>query len=430
MYNQTNMKKYQSFQRIMMVLVIMFGVQTMASAQLGGVLKKAKNAKNTVKDQVDNKDNSSNGGGSSSSKHPKSLKDLDPKLFIYSPTDHADFYDVDNANVTKGYVDFCNTCNRTEAEGRRMPYEQLDFVDYQTADGTKQVHITEYPFTAYYAYFMTNPKEVSGYQCYIRARLMQDKYRFDRVGVFPYEKKTGNEWIEIYPGAKNKRKITLKDGKALNLLETETDRQKRWDNVQGEAEDILHANTPYPVIRSVLKGTLEAIKQCDAAGRNADATNLLREAEYMIQDLGSHPFHNKDEQFQDIHETYQDFFANKRLGWLKAAGMASAKPVDMPKGVTVPQALQDQANAKAKAKFGSKFVKAIFMESEWHIYKEPKYPYEISHRSMDVDVIIKEGADYFVSHQCLWQHYAGGQYTNYDMRNRMVNPVQEKVNYK
>lgn len=46
------MKKFQVIVRILMASVIMFGIETTASAQFGGLLKKAKSA---VKDQVDNK---------------------------------------------------------------------------------------------------------------------------------------------------------------------------------------------------------------------------------------------------------------------------------------------------------------------------------------------------------------------------------------
>jgi ABC-type amino acid transport substrate-binding protein len=46
------MKKYQVIVRTLMAAVIMFGVETTASAQFGSLLKKAKSA---VKDQVDNK---------------------------------------------------------------------------------------------------------------------------------------------------------------------------------------------------------------------------------------------------------------------------------------------------------------------------------------------------------------------------------------
>lgn len=432
-----------------------FAICGTASAQFGGLVNKAKssvksNTENKVKMAgfnakagVNNSSNSSSNESSESSssssstpkaKHPNSLSELDKTLFIYSTTDNASFYDVTNPKVEKGYVDFCNVCTQTEAEGRHVPYDMLEFEDCKTANGVKQVHLTDLSFAAYYSYFMMNPAEVSGYQCYIRARLMQDCYRFDKVGVFPYEQvpPPGQGWKEVYPGAKNMRNITLKDGKSISLIETETARQKRWDDVQSEAEDILHSNTPYNVIRSVLKGTLEAIKQCDAAGNNAACTNLLREAGYMYQDLASHPWKSKDEQFQDIQEQYNNYFKNKRLGWLKAAGNASAKPVEMPKAASVSAEIQNQATAKAKAKFGAKFVKAIVTESDWHVYKEPNYPYNTSHRTMDVDVIIKEGNDYFVSHQMLWQNYTGGKFSGYDLRNsqRMNRPIQQKVNYK
>ena len=449
------MKTSKLFVRIVMAMVITFGIQTTASAQLGGLVKKAKSA---VKDKVENKakmakheaktaankaansaageaglpvsDESDSSTSSNAGKHPKSLKDLDKTLFIYPLTEETELYDVTNPKVEKAYADYCDLAMQKDAESRRVPYGQLDFVDYETANGVKQIHVTEYPLAAYYSYFMMNPTEVSGYQCYIRARLMVEGYRFDRVGVYPYKQNPTQGWDAVYPGANDKRNITLEGGKSITLMETENARRQRWSKVQDQAEDILHANTPYPVIRSVLKGTLEAIKQCDAAGRSGDAYKLLCEAEFMMKDLGSHPLRAKDEQWQDIGEQYMDFFNNKRLGWLKAAEYATAKPVAMPKAASVSAEIQNQATAKAKAKFGAKFVKAIVIESDWHIYKEPNYPYNISHRSIAVDVVIKEGNDYFVVHEDLRQNYAGGKYGSYDLRHSMKTPLQQKVNYK
>lgn len=458
---------------LLLIAIITCGTNFTANAQLGGLLNKAKTA--VAKDKQNNNNqnaqqNNSNSNSQSNSqssqeeelrrkldaarttetsepstesntsikdetpKHPMSLNELNKSLFIYQPVDadnNDDFYNPGSEKANNAYIDFCNAATMTEYTSRHVGCEVFEFADYQTANGVKQVHITEYAFCAYYSYFMTNPTEVSGYQCYIRARLMQDCYRFDKVRSFPYIRdEERNQWKAKYPGAENLRKVTLEDGKELNLLETETQRQKRWDDVQGEAEDILLANTPYNVVRSVLKGTLAAIKQCDAAGRSADAYNLLREAGYMMEDLGSHPLHSKDEQYQGIYEEYNSYFTQKRLGWLKSAGAASSKPVAMPKAAAVSAEIQNQATAKAKAKFGDKFVKAIVTESDWHIYKEPNYPYNISHRSISVDVIIKENGDYFVSHQDLRQNYAGGSYSGYDLRNSMKTPLQEKVDYK
>ena len=135
------MKKYHSIVRIVVAIAIAFGVQTTANAQLGGLVKKAKSA---VKDKVENKakeaakqtagdaglpvsNDSDSDGSSAKGKHPKSLKDLNKELFIYSVTDNPDFYDVTNPKVEKGYVDFCNVCTQTESEGRHVPYEMLEF---------------------------------------------------------------------------------------------------------------------------------------------------------------------------------------------------------------------------------------------------------------------------------------------------------------
>lgn len=451
------MKKYQTIVRIVMAVAIAFGVQTTANAQLGGLVNKAKKA---VKDKVENKakmakheakaaanqaakstaseaglpvsDDSSDGSsnGNAKGKHPKSLSDLDKTLFIYPLTEETELYDVTNPKVEKAYADYCNLALQKDFESRPVPHGYLEFVDYQSPNGLKQIHVTEYPLAAYYSYFMMNPTEMSGYQCYIRARLMVEGYRLGRGGVYPYKQKAPNEWVAVYPGAKEKRNITFEDGKSVTLLETEKARRQRWSKVQDQAEDILHANTPYPVVRSVLKGTLEAIKQCDAAGRPADAYNLLCEAGFMMKDLGSHPLHSKDEQWQDIGEQYLDYFNNKRLGWLDAAGFSTAKAVDMPRAASVSADIQNQATAKAKAKFGAKFVKAIVVQGDWGIYKEREYPYNISHRSIAVDVITKEGNDYFVNHEDLRQNYVGGKYGSYDLRPSMKTPLKQKVNYK
>ena len=66
MINKNVMKKNQVIIRIVMALVITFGVETTASAQFGGLLKKAKQA---VKEKVqgDDSSSSSSDNGSSSS---------------------------------------------------------------------------------------------------------------------------------------------------------------------------------------------------------------------------------------------------------------------------------------------------------------------------------------------------------------------------
>ena len=63
MLNRNVMKQYQSIARILMAAVVMFGVETTASAQFGGLLKKAKQA---VKEKVQGDDSSSSNTDNSS----------------------------------------------------------------------------------------------------------------------------------------------------------------------------------------------------------------------------------------------------------------------------------------------------------------------------------------------------------------------------
>ena len=100
----------------------------------------------------------------------------------------------------------------------------------------------------------------------------------------------------------------------------------------------------------------------------------------------------------------------------------------MPKAAPVSATIKNQATAQAKAKFGSQFVKAIVVESDWHVYTDPNNFNRTDHRSIDVDVIIKDGGEYYVSHQMLWQYYQAGKWGNYDMRQK--SHIKQKVNYK
>ena len=128
-----------------------------------------------------------------------------------------------------------------------------------------------------------------------------------------------------------------------------------------------------------------------------------------------------DDEYKSLHNTYYS-------DWIDVVENKYAGTAEMPKAATVSAAIQTQATQKAKAKFGAKFVKAIVVESDWHVYTAPHNFNRTDHRSMDVDVIIKENGEYYVSHQMLWQNYQAGSWGSYDMRQK--SPGKQKVNYK
>ena len=110
---------------------------------------------------------------------------------------------------------------------------------------------------------------------------------------------------------------------------------------------------------------------------------------------------------------------------------ASEPATEMAKGVSVPANLKSKADAEARKQWGAGFVKSIFLTSQWTEFTNPKYPYQVMHRSMDVDFIVKEGDNYFVYHWVFKEGLYGGKGTGaFSIMARMKRPTKEKVNYK
>ena len=110
---------------------------------------------------------------------------------------------------------------------------------------------------------------------------------------------------------------------------------------------------------------------------------------------------------------------------------ASEPATEMAKGVSVPANLKSKADAEARKQWGAGFVKSIFLTSQWTEFTNPKYPYQVMHRSMDVDFIVKEGGNHFVYHWVFKEGVYGGKGTGaFSIMARMKRPTKEKVNYK
>ncbi|MCI6723150.1 MAG: hypothetical protein MR463_01575 [Bacteroidales bacterium] len=110
---------------------------------------------------------------------------------------------------------------------------------------------------------------------------------------------------------------------------------------------------------------------------------------------------------------------------------ASEPATEMAKGMNVPANLKSKADAEARKQWGAGFVKSIFLTSQWTEFTNPKYPYQVMHRSMDVDFIVKEGDNYFVYHWVFKEGVYGGKGTGaFSIMARMKRPTKEKVNYK
>ena len=428
--------------RMIMAIAVMFGVQTTASAQLRGLLKKAKKALNveiTVGSENESEE-AANNTTTESNVQPEAADQqggtlqLKPETFIYQPVDdpvNAPRYDINNPKVKEYYDKWIELGNLPNDD---QHYWLFEFFDYQSPTrGLKQVHVTEYPLVAYFSYFITHPNDVEGYRCYIRARLAYEILALSsNVHTVPY-KLTRLGWAEEYTGMSDMRKLLLNDGTQINLLESEKARLKRWKTIEGDdAYGAFMDNTSYEVIRSAMQQTMNEAKQAQTEGRIADAFNLLfKQYRLMKSDIERERFtsnRKNDDIYLDMDDDYKLMYQQYYQDWLNVVQTSGSTPVDMPKEAAVSAEIKNQATAQAKAKFGASFVKAIVVESDWHVYTDPNNFNRTDHRSMDVDVIVKEGDEYFVSHQMLWQNYQGGSWGSYDMRQK--SQFKQKVNYK
>ena len=156
-----------------------------------------------------------------------------------------------------------------------------------------------------------------------------------------------------------------------------------------------------------------------------------REIQLMMKHLQGHDnYEQRKKDFEPLIRSYEPIQDSYR-SLLQSNYDESAPTVAMPKGVSVSAALQNTANAEGKKQWGVNFVKAIFLTSNWREFKNPKYPYNVMTRTMDVDFITKEGDNYFVNHWVLKEGVSGGKGTGtYSINARMKQPVKEKVNYK
>ena len=436
------MKKNQIL-RMIIALTLLLGIQGTASAQLRGLLKKAKKVLDievTTSESKKSNDNSINTttdsptNYSTENQSDKISLQLNPEVFIYQPVDdpvNAPLYDINNPKVKEYYEKWIALGNLPDNDEHFWLFE---FFDYQSPTrGLKQVHVTEYPLVAYFSYFINHPNEVEGYRCYIRARRAYEILALSSiVHTVPY-KRTRLGWAEEYTGMSGMRKLLLNDGTQINLLESEDDRLKRWKRVDNDdAYGAFMDNTSYEVMRSAMQQTMAEAKQAQAEGRIADAFNLLfKEYRMMKSDIERDRFystHKNDDIYLDMEDDYKLMYQQYYEKWLEVVQTSGAAPVDMPKAAAVSATIKNQATAQAKAKFGSQFVKAIVVESDWHVYTDPNNFNRTDHRSIDVDVIIKDGGEYYVSHQMLWQYYQAGKWGNYDMRQK--SHIKQKVNYK
>ena len=82
----------------------------------------------------------------------------------------------------------------------------------------------------------------------------------------------------------------------------------------------------------------------------------------------------------------------------------------VPQGVAVDAATKNGGTSAGKTSaqnFGEQFVEVIYKSKEWSAFKNPKYPYNVTHHSLPVSLITKKGTQYIMRNGTLQRTPAG-----------------------
>ncbi len=343
-------------------------------------------------------------------------ENLDAELFPYQPYYDAankGLYDPDAEAPVIVYGQICRLLEEAE-----MPFGKpgffAEFVKYKDDTNVPTVDVL---LCSYYAEFIADPESYVAYNHFVKARVAHVGFISDRVKMNMKDPM--------------KYAATMGDGTTVNLFEKEFDRMARWRNVNRMAERLALNVTPFNIIGAAATNAINRYKQHEANGDTKQMIITGREVQAIMDDLEHHDqYEQRKGDCTALMRQYEPI-KDKQRTLLQSNHDASMPAVAMAQGVSVPAAVKSKADAEGRKQWGNAFVKSIFLTSQWKQFKNPKYPYQVLHRSMDVDFIVKEGDNHFVYHWVLKEGVSGGKGTGtFSIMARMKQPTKEKVNYK
>jgi len=339
---------------------------------------------------------------------------FDTKNFPYQPyytKENLWLWQPDSIASLYGYSRFC--------DAMLLPYSDRILVDFVKYDD-KVVPYIEASLNAWFAEFLADPESYVGYCRYVRASIVVTEFSQTRV--------------RMKVDKSDRITTNMDDGTTATLFETENDRMSRWRRVRDEAQELAGKVTPFNTIGSAAVNAINRIKKYLSAGKKETALRDMRELDYIMDEMERRSDNTHDDNYKtlvNMAKPYLEQYSTLEDEIKTAKIEANVKPVEMPKGVSVSASLMQTAVAQGKKQWGANLVKTIFRTSNWATYKSPKWPYPITHRSLDVDYIVKENGVYYVNHWVLQNYYLSGKYTNrYSIQAKLSSHHKEKVNYK
>ena len=283
------------------------------------------------------------------------------------------------------------------------------FVGIETPDGKRYVTEDEFLRNAYTALFMADPTSAEGWDKFVMAIMFSNQF---------YESKI---FYNVYDSNKG-----IVDEKTGNLLPTPS--LTKYDAVQDSREeaalDLARSVISIDFIRNYINGLFTQIK--------AETNPLVKFKLYyqidalMSRVLKKHKNYKESDAANRTLEGAYSVIDAQRMDIESDARMVSAKPVEVPKGVSVDATTSAKVNALAKEMHGENFVKTIFLGNKWKEFKENKYPYRVMHLSIPVAVIIKKNNKYLINYYDVAKSPHGGDWNLMVQMGATAKPVNYK----
>lgn len=347
-------------------------------------------------------------------------ENLDKKIFPFQPyytEDNRIMYQPDSLYIWKVYLDFNDLLNQHQVD----PLHSCIFGNYIKRNDGLSVPTTDAFLNGAMARFLADPYSLKTYGDMVRVRLMFENMRMGFVTFCG----SGDDQNSHFLKTPNEE---------LRLMESQYERYYRWMKAYDMCCELIENTVPFNNIGSVCLNRMRTIEEMKKKG-DANSLNIAlrcwRELQYAMEDAEKSKNNPNDENYRNLKIDYEKYSIVEFNKFANPICLAAGPAVAMPKGVAVAANLQAKANELGKKNWGSKFVKAIFTTNNWQIFKNPKYPYNVMHRSLNVDFITLENGTYFVHHFVLKQMAKSNTtFGDYGIMAQMASPITQKVNYK
>jgi hypothetical protein len=406
------MKKNQMIAKTMMVSMLLLGGAVSANAQFGGLKGLANKAKKAAKDKVEEKveDTKKEAVGQASDAagiptdngidaskvvwrwtgKESEMGEWSDKI-VFNGDRKSEAYKVQVGAHMKIFNEILPKCGSTTAYG---------LVDYATFGPDKKtaVPIDEIPRYAWTKAFVDNPT--------------LDNFKVFAM-VLLYNSPTYMVYLEYIMNDKSTGVVNTQKGWMLPWPSESAMRSER-DAREDYAFELAKKKI---ALKDICEYTCMQYQRAEAAVEQGSAS--LAHGYFLAEELKKHmieehPDYNASADcVRQVNLMAAKWEANNRemyRNMIDICGVNNIQPVDMPKGVSVPADVKSKGDAAAKSwaqAANLEYVKTIYLESQWRTFKNPKYPYNVTHHALKTVVIGKKGGKYVMMNTDLQKSLKG-----------------------